>query len=84
MKIELTNGMFGEAVETLGTAKDAAEVHKVIEGWKSLAENKKHKIEPYNRLLLDHKNHQVIVDVGSYDVFIKVSDVDDEMMEQFK
>lgn len=85
MTIDLTNGMFGKVVSHLGTAASAAEAMKIVEGWKSLDANVEHyKIEPYNRLIFDSERSAVIVDFGSYETFIQISDIDGDIMEQFR
>lgn len=85
MKIDLTSGMFGKAVESLGTAETAADAMKIVENWKSLDEsNDCYRIEPYNRMIFDNERSIVIIDFGDYSTFIQISDIAGDMMEQFR
>ena len=85
MTIDLTDGMFGKVISHLGTAESAAEAMKIVEDWKALDSSIEcYKIEPYNRLIFDDERHTVIVDFGSYETFIQISDINGDIMEQFR
>lgn len=76
--------MLGDHLKQIGDETD--NVKKILEYmtfWKGNLENqKKYKIEPYDRIIFHEKS--LIVDFGDYSTFFEITDVNDDLKEQFK
>lgn len=86
MNLYLTNGFHGErSVELLQNMKykTASQVLNAIAEWKKQDHNKElYRIEPYDRFIF--YDDSIVVDFGDYYAFIKVTDMTEDEMKEFK
>ena len=86
MNLYLTNGFHGErSIELLQNIKykTASQVLKAIAEWKKTKHNKDlYRIEPYDRFTF--YDDCIVVDFGDYYTFIKVTDMTEDEMKEFK
>ena len=86
MNLYLTNGFHGErSIELLQNMKykTASQVLNAIAEWKKQDHNKElYRIEPYDRFIF--YDDCIVVDFGDYYTFIKVTDMTEDEMKEFK
>lgn len=86
MNLYLTNGFHEErSVELLQNMKykTASQVLNAIAEWKKQDHNKElYRIEPYDRFIF--YDNCIVVDFGDYYTFIKVTDMTEDEMKEFK
>ena len=86
MNLYLTNGFHGErSIELLQNMKykTAKQVLNAIAEWKKQDHNKElYRIEPYDRFIF--YDDCIVVDFGDYYTFIKVTDMTEDEMKEFK
>ena len=86
MNLYLTNRFHGErSIELLQNMKykTASQVLNAIAEWKKQDHNKElYRIEPYDRFIF--YDDCIVVDFGDYYTFIKVTDMTEDEMKEFK
>ena len=86
MNLYLTNGFHGErSIELLQNIKykTVSQVLNAIAEWKKQDHNKElYRIEPYDRFIF--YDNCIVVDFGDYYTFIKVTDMTEDEMKEFK
>lgn len=71
MKIELTKGMLGDVVETIGVASSLDEARVICREWKDKNKDK-YKVEPYYRTIYHDDVHTLVIDFGDYSYFFAI------------
>ena len=86
MNLYLTTGFHGEhSIELLQNMKykTASQVLNAIAEWKKQDHNKElYRIEPYDRFIF--YDGSIVVDFGDYYTIIKVTDMTEDEMKEFK